>query len=102
MVLKLYGFPISTCTKRVVVTLKEHNVPYELIVIDITKGVQKDPSYKEIQPFGQIPYIVRVYNPSFLFGPFQPYHLQYRLIPLVFPFSVLRLILTLICVYNFH
>lgn len=61
MVLKLYGFPISTCTKRVAVTLKEHNVPYELVVINITKGVQKDPAYKEIQPFGQIPYIVRVF-----------------------------------------
>lgn len=65
MVLKLYGFPFSTCTKRVAVTLKEHNVPYELVVIDLPKGEQRDPAYMEIQPFGQTPAIVRVCKPSF-------------------------------------
>lgn len=59
MVLKLYGMPPSSCTKRVATTLKEYNVPYELIVIDLQKGAHKDSSYKEIQPFGQVPYIVR-------------------------------------------
>lgn len=59
MVLKLYGAPISTCTKRVATTLKEYNVPYELVLVDLRKGAHKDPSFMEMQPFGQIPYIVR-------------------------------------------
>ena len=57
MVLKLYGFPMSTCTRRVAVVLKEKNVPYELIVVDLSKGAQKAPEYMEKQPFGQVPYI---------------------------------------------
>ncbi|KAI0757859.1 glutathione transferase [Irpex lacteus] len=57
MVLKLYGNFRATCTQRVLVTLKERNVPYELINIDLMKGEQKTSAYMEKQPFGQIPYI---------------------------------------------
>ncbi len=57
MVLKLYGLAMATCTKRVLVVLEELNVPYELIPVDIFKSEQKRPEYKQIQPFGQIPYI---------------------------------------------
>lgn len=57
MVLKLYGNAWATCTQRVLVTLKEKNVPYELISIDLMKGEQKAAAYVEKQPFGQIPYI---------------------------------------------
>jgi glutathione S-transferase len=35
MVLKLYGHPMSTCTKRVAVVLKETNTPFEFEVVDI-------------------------------------------------------------------
>jgi hypothetical protein len=35
MVLKLYGHPFSTCTKRVLVVLKETRTPFELEVVDI-------------------------------------------------------------------
>lgn len=57
MVLKLYGSALAACTQRVLVTLKEKNVPYELINVDLTKGEHKTPAYLEKQPFGQIPYI---------------------------------------------
>lgn len=57
MVLKLYGNALAGCTQRVLVTLKEKNVPYELIKVDLTKGEHKTPAYLEKQPFGQIPYI---------------------------------------------
>ncbi|KAF9222357.1 glutathione S-transferase [Gyrodon lividus] len=57
MVLKLYGFPLSTCTRLVGLICKEKDIPYELIVVDLTKGEHKAPGYKEKQPFGQIPYI---------------------------------------------
>ncbi|PCH37492.1 glutathione transferase [Wolfiporia cocos MD-104 SS10] len=58
MVLKLYGSPMSTCTRRVALTLKEKNVQYELIAIDITKNEHKSASFVANQPFGQVPYIV--------------------------------------------
>lgn len=60
MVLKLYGLSISTCTRRVAACLKEYNVPYELVTVDLKAGAHKDPKFKEIQPFGQVPYIVRI------------------------------------------
>lgn len=59
MVLKLYGMSLSTCTRRVAVCLKEYNVPYELVTVDLMKGAHKDPAFTAIQPFGQVPYIVR-------------------------------------------
>ncbi|KAH7912707.1 glutathione S-transferase-like protein [Hygrophoropsis aurantiaca] len=57
MTIKLYGFNLSTCTRRVATVLKEKNVPYELISVDLAKGAQKDPSFTKHQPFGQVPYI---------------------------------------------
>lgn len=57
MVLKLHGFVVSTCSLRVATILKELNVPFELVAVDITKGAQKAPEHVKNQPFGQIPYI---------------------------------------------
>ncbi|KIK92775.1 hypothetical protein PAXRUDRAFT_146590 [Paxillus rubicundulus Ve08.2h10] len=57
MVLKLYGYPQSTCTRLVALICKEKDIPYELNVVDLTKGEHKRPDYKAKQPFGQIPYI---------------------------------------------
>eukprot|EP00753_Platysulcus_tardus_P017527 PLAT6429.1.p1 GENE.PLAT6429.1~~PLAT6429.1.p1 ORF type:complete len:227 (+),score=34.94 PLAT6429.1:49-681(+) len=57
MVLKLYGNPISTCTRRVATVCKELDIPYELISIDFAKGEHKSPAFLEKQPFGQVPYI---------------------------------------------
>jgi len=57
MVLKLYGFPYSTCTARVATVLHEKKIPYELVVIDLAKGAQKSPEFVAVQPFGQVPYI---------------------------------------------
>ncbi len=53
MVLKLYGSAMST--SRVLVTLIELNLPYELIPIDISKGEQKADSFLKLQPFGKVP-----------------------------------------------
>jgi glutathione S-transferase len=57
MVLKLYGSPLSSCTRRVAIVLKEKEVPYELITINFAKGEHKSAEYREKQPFGQVPYI---------------------------------------------
>ncbi|PSR73844.1 hypothetical protein PHLCEN_2v10326 [Hermanssonia centrifuga] len=55
MVLKLIGFSLSTCTRRVATVLEEKNIPYELIQIDVSIGEHKSPAHLERQPFGQVP-----------------------------------------------
>ncbi|EJD04216.1 glutathione S-transferase [Fomitiporia mediterranea MF3/22] len=53
---KLYGAPMSTCTRRVATVLKEKGVPYELVLIDFSKAEHKSPDYvANLQPFGQVP-----------------------------------------------
>ena len=55
----MYGAPMSTCTRRVAVVLKEKNIPYELKVIDFAKREHKDPEYiAKLQPFGQVPVLI--------------------------------------------
>jgi glutathione S-transferase len=55
---KLHGYPLSTCTRLVVLICKEKNIPYEYINIDLAKGEQNTPAFTANQPFGQVPYIV--------------------------------------------
>ncbi|KAJ7868456.1 glutathione S-transferase [Mycena leptocephala] len=50
MVLKLYGAPYSTCTRR-------KKIPFELVVVDLKKGEHKAAATLANQPFGQLPYI---------------------------------------------
>lgn len=57
MTLKIYGLPQSTATQRVLVVLKETNVPYELVPVDFFGGGLKKPEYLARHPFGQMPYI---------------------------------------------
>ena len=57
MVLKLYGTPRSTCTKRVRTVLEELGVTYELVLVDNANKEHKSPAYLAIQPFGQMPYL---------------------------------------------
>jgi len=66
MVLKLYGLAQSTCTRRVGAVLREKNIPFQLVEVNLMKGEQKSPEYLKKQPFGQIPYIVRSPPPFFL------------------------------------
>lgn len=55
MLLKLYGMHQSTCTQRVLTTLAEKGIEYELIIVNLFAGEQKEPSYLEKQPFGKVP-----------------------------------------------
>ncbi|KAH9056280.1 glutathione transferase [Lactarius vividus] len=56
---ELHGFARSTCTRRVALIAKERNVPYKLTPVDPAKGEHKEASYREHQPFGQVPYITQ-------------------------------------------
>ncbi|KAH8826438.1 glutathione S-transferase [Flagelloscypha sp. PMI_526] len=55
MVLKLYGYPVSTCTKRAATVLHEKKVPFEFILIDLVKAEHKTPEFNEKNPFNLIP-----------------------------------------------
>ena len=41
MPIQVYGMAISTCTQRVLTTLAEKGLQYELINVDLFKGEQK-------------------------------------------------------------
>ena len=55
--IKLYGNPMSTCTRKVLCTLHETAAPFELVTLDFMKGEHKQPAHVARQPFGQMPAI---------------------------------------------
>jgi glutathione S-transferase len=55
--MKLYGHPISTCTRKVLTLLHEKGQKADFITVDIMKGDHKNPDHMARQPFGQIPAI---------------------------------------------
>lgn len=57
MTIKLFGSPMSTCTRRVAAAFKEKNVPFEFHAVDFTKKEHKSEEYLKKQPFGQVPFI---------------------------------------------
>ncbi len=64
MPIQVYGMALSTCTQRVLTTLTEKGLKYELINIDLFKGEQKVKySLKKllfsIQSLCRIPYIFK-------------------------------------------
>lgn len=57
MSIQLYGIPLSISLRRSLIVIKELNVPYKLVTVDVTKGEHKAESVLKVQPFGQIPFI---------------------------------------------
>ena len=55
--IKLYGSPLSTCTRKVLMTLGETNTSYEMMTIDFATGAHKKEPHISRQPFGRIPAI---------------------------------------------
>jgi glutathione S-transferase len=53
--MKIFGHPMSTCTRKVLMTLAETNTPYDFVLVDFAKGEHKQPPHLERQPFGQVP-----------------------------------------------
>jgi glutathione S-transferase len=53
--MKVYGHPVSTCTRKVLTTLAEKQAKFELVTVDIMTGAHKKPDFLAHQPFGQIP-----------------------------------------------
>lgn len=55
--MKLYGHPMSTCTRKVLTTLAEKGQEAQFVLIDLGKGQQKSPDYMAKHPFGVVPYL---------------------------------------------
>jgi len=53
--MKVYGHPISTCTRKVLAILAERGAPFEFVLVDLMKGEHKGAAHLARQPFGQIP-----------------------------------------------
>jgi glutathione S-transferase len=69
MVLKLHGFPFSTCTNRVRAALEEKGVEVEFITVDLAKGEQRtEPYLNDLHPFGKVPVLQDTDNDVQIFG----------------------------------
>jgi len=53
--MKIFGHPMSTCTRKVLTTLAETGTPYEFVLVDFAKGEHKQEPFISRQPFGQVP-----------------------------------------------
>jgi glutathione S-transferase len=53
--MKLFGHPMSTCTRKSLFTLHETNTPFEFELVDFAKGEHKQADHLARQPFGQVP-----------------------------------------------
>jgi len=53
--MKIFGHPMSICTRKVLMTLAETNTPHEFMLVDFAKGEHKQAAYVALQPFGQVP-----------------------------------------------
>jgi glutathione S-transferase len=53
--MKIFGHPMSTCTRKVLMTLAETNTSHEFVLVDFAKGEHKQEPHMAHQPFGQVP-----------------------------------------------
>ncbi|EEU45668.1 uncharacterized protein NECHADRAFT_40697 [Fusarium vanettenii 77-13-4] len=59
MVLKLYGWGPSTCTRRVRTVLEEKGLEYEMPALDVLAGAHRTDEYaEEFHPFKKIPVLI--------------------------------------------
>ncbi len=53
--MKLYGNPMSTCTRKALTVFAEKNAKFDFVVLDFMKGEHKSPEHIARQPFGVVP-----------------------------------------------
>jgi glutathione S-transferase len=56
--MKLYGFPPSPRTWAVRAVAAQLGIPLELVFVDLTKGQQRSPEYRAVNPSGRTPTLV--------------------------------------------
>lgn len=55
--MKVFGHPMSTCTRKVLTTLAEKGAEPDFVLVDLMTGAQKQPEHLARQPFGVVPAI---------------------------------------------
>jgi glutathione S-transferase len=53
--MKLFGHPMSTCTRKFLFALHETATPFDFVLVDFAKGEHKQSEHLARQPFGQVP-----------------------------------------------
>lgn len=53
--MKLFGHPMSTCTRKTMFTLHETATSFDFVLVDFAKGEHQQPEHLARQPFGQVP-----------------------------------------------
>jgi glutathione S-transferase len=53
--MKVYGHPLSTCTRKVLITAAEKGAHVELVTVDLFTGEHKQPAHLARHPFGVVP-----------------------------------------------
>lgn len=56
--MKIYGFPFSPNTRRVLFMLHEIHAEHEFVPIDLTQGEHRSPEYLKLNPNGRVPCLV--------------------------------------------
>ncbi len=56
--MKLYGFPLSPNTRKVIAVTKHLGLPLELQVVDLGKGEQRRPEFMKLNPNAKTPVLV--------------------------------------------
>jgi glutathione S-transferase len=56
--LKLFHSP-GACSDGILVLLEEIGAAYEVEIIDLAKGIQRDPTFLQKNPKGKVPSIIR-------------------------------------------
>ena len=53
--MRLYYHPISTCSRRVLMTARHLGTPLDLVLVDLTKGEQNAPEFLKLNPNHRVP-----------------------------------------------
>lgn len=53
--MKIYGHPLSSCTRKVFLALAEKGVDAELVPVDLLAGAQREAAHLALHPFGLVP-----------------------------------------------
>ena len=53
--MKVYGHPLSSCTRKVLITAAEKSAQVELVTVDLFTGEHKQPGHLARHPFGVVP-----------------------------------------------
>lgn len=53
--LRLHWHPFSIFPRRVQIALREKRLAYEEVIVDLPGGAHRDPAFRRLNPFGQVP-----------------------------------------------